>query len=189
MKRTRALVGLIFAFVALAATAAPSSAAPPPTFNAKFAAEQTLFRPCPPGVPTGALCFTGSDRSGTITSPPIPKEVAAREDYVGFVDVNHPILPAPVGCPPNANGTPPAFPDHNTVVLSTRAGRLFLTTDGVNCTTTGVDHGIWRVTGGTGVFTHARGSGTVVTQALGGTGAATDPINSMSTYTGLVTLR
>jgi hypothetical protein len=75
------------------------------------------------------------------------------------------------------------------VTLGTSAGRLFLTTDGTDCMSTGTDDGVWHALGGTGIFEGASGTGTVHTQAVGGTGTPADPIRSFSTYTGSLTLR
>jgi hypothetical protein len=187
MQRARGLMALTAALFLVATTALPSAAATTTTYSATFLQEQTVQRTCPPGVPAGAFCFTGSDHSGTGTSsPPVPPDIHATEDFAGFVDFSHPL---PNACLPGP-GSPSltGFPDHNVVTLGTYAGRLFLTTDGTDCMSTGTDDGTWHIIGGTGIFEGATGSGHVHTQAIGGTGAPNDPIRSMSTYSGTITL-
>src|SRR5947209_6285489 len=78
MHRRLVLVGVSLVLLA-SATAAPSSAAATGTYTATFPQEQTVFRPCPPGTPPGAICFTGSDHSGMGTSD--PPGGAATEDF------------------------------------------------------------------------------------------------------------
>ena len=189
MQRARVLVSWTLAVFAVATTATPSSAAASTPYTASFSQERTVQRTCPPGVPLGSFCFTGSDHSGTgASNPPIPTDIRATEDFAGFVDFTSPIADA---CAPKPGSTQrtPGFPDHNVVAIGTYAGRLFLTTDGVDCMSTGTDDGVWHAVGGTGIFKGARGMGTVHTQATGGTGSASDPIRSFSTYTGTLTLR
>jgi hypothetical protein len=178
-QRARVLLGLTIALCAVATTATTSVAATLTPYNANFPYETTVVRPCPPGFPPNALCFTGSDHSGSGTStPPIPTDTKATEDYAGFVDFDHPI---PNACGPNIAG----YPDHNVVAITTYAGRLFLTTDGINCPNSPVDNGVWHAFGGTGIFEGATGSGGVMTKV---TGATTTGFTSSSTYTGKLTL-
>lgn len=180
---------MVFAGVALmVATTATPSAAATQTDIAIFPLEQTVRRTCPQGLPAKAFCFTGSDRSGTGTlTPPMLPRTRATEGFAGFVDFSSPIASACEPIPHTPLRTP-GFPDHNVVSISTSAGDLFVTTNGVDCTSTGTDDGTWRVVGGTGRFRGASGGGTVHTQATGGTGIATDPILSASTYKGTVTI-
>ncbi len=174
MHRRLVLVGVSLVLLA-SATAAPSSAATSTPYSANFPKEQTVFRPCPPGTPPGAICFTGSDHSGMGTSD--PPGGAATEDFAGFVDTS-----SPGTCPNGSTG----FHDHNAVAIGTSAGKLFLTTSGLSCG--GMDTGTWQAVGGTGMFANASGGGMVQTQAGGGTGSQQDPIRSSSTYTGQLTL-
>ena len=178
-------LGLIVAGLAFATTVPLASAAEQTSYTATFLLEQTVQRTCPPGAPPKAFCFTGTDHSGSGTST--PPGGTATEDFAGFVDFTKPMADA---CAPNPGTTSrtPGFPDHNVVVIGTHAGKLFMTTAGVDCMSTGTDDGTWHVFGGTGMFEHATGTGTVHTQATGGTGTQSDPIRSFSTYTGSVTL-
>lgn len=112
----------------------------------------------------------------------LPPGSTATEDFAGFVDFSHAL---PGVCVGGATG----FPDHNVVTIGTRSGYLFLRTDGTDCMNTGTDDGTWVILGGTGIFSDASGTGHVHTQATGGTGTASDPITSLSTYTGTITLR
>lgn len=172
------------AFIA-AATAAPSLAAGSSPYKAVFPMEKTVQQSCPPGVPPGSFCFTGSDHSGLGTSR--PPGGTATEDFAGFVDFTKPIANACLPTPANPSTT--GFPDHNVVAIGTSRGRLFLRTDGTDCMSTGTDDGTWQILGGTGIFEGATGSGHVHTQATGGTGSPSNPITSFSTYTGTITLR
>src|SRR5260370_36061894 len=175
-------------FLVGAPTAAPSLAAPTSqSYTASFPMEKTFKRTCPAGFPAVDFCFTGSDHSGLGTST--PPGSTATEDFAGFVDFTSPIANACLTPPTFLLRTSPGFSDHNLVTLGTSQGRLFLRTDGTDCTTTGTDDGAWKVLGGTGVFEGATGSGTVHTQATGGDGSQGHPITSFSTYTGSVTLR
>jgi hypothetical protein len=159
-------------------TAAPSAAATTTPYSATFPQERTVQQTCPPGVPAGSFCFTGSDHSGLGTST--PPGSTATEDFAGFVDFS-----STGTCPDGTTG----FHDHNAVSIGTRSGNLFLTTEGLDCPSLGQDNGTWRVVGGTGIFEGASGSGTVHTQATGGTGTPSDPIRSFSAYSGTITLR
>src|SRR5438128_2330990 len=179
MHRRLVVAAWILALFAGLSTAAPSAANGTTPYSANFPNEETVFRPCPPGVPTGSICFTGSDHSGQGNST--PPGTTATEDFAGFVDLSR---ATPTPCPDGSTG----HPDHNIVAISTPAGRLFLTTDGTDCISTGHDHGVWQAHGGTGIFEGASGSGTVDTQAAGGMGTPSDPIRSSSTYTGTLTL-
>jgi hypothetical protein len=184
MQRGRVPMAWIVALFAALSTAAPSWA-DTTTYSASFPQEQTFQRTCPAGVPPGSFCFTGSDHSGMGTSS--PPGGSATEDFAGFVDFSSPIANA---CPPGPGpGGTTGFPDHNVVTIGTDAGNLFLTTNGVDCTSTGTDDGTWQARGGTGIFRGATGSGHVHTQATGGTGQPGDPIKSSSTYSGTLTLR
>jgi hypothetical protein len=182
MQRRRVVVAWMVALLAGVSTVAPSAAAT--SYSASFSQERTVQRgDCPQGIPPppSSFCFTGSDHSHTGTStPPVPTDQQAIEDFEGFVDFTQTRV-----CPDGTTG----FPDHNTVTISTYAGQLFLTTDGVDCPSTGTDDGVWNAQGGTGIFKGASGTGTVHTQATGGTGTRTDPIRSFSSYTGSLTLR
>jgi hypothetical protein len=178
-------LGLIIAGLAFATSVPLASAADQTAYTATFPNEQTIQRTCPHGAPQNAFCFTGTDHSGTGTST--PPGATATEDFAGFVDFTKPIADACAPTPGTTQRTP-GFPDHNVVVIGTHAGKLFLTTDGVDCMSTGTDDGTWHAFGGTGIFEHASGTGTVHTQATGGTGKPSDPITSMSWYTGRVTL-
>jgi hypothetical protein len=179
-------LGLIIAGLAFATTVPLASAAGQTSYTATFLQEKTIQRTCPRGAPPMAFCFTGSDHSGTGTSTPPGGK--ATEGFAGFVDFTKPIADA---CAPNPGSTQrtPGFPDHNVVVIGTQAGKIFLTTSGVDCMSTGTDDGSWQIFGGTGMFEDATGTGTVHTQATGGTGKPSDPITSFSTYSGTVTLR
>jgi hypothetical protein len=185
VRPARVGLGLIIAGLAFATTVPLASAADQTAYVATFPMEQTIQRTCPPGAPPNAFCFTGSDHSGLGTSTPPGGK--ATEDFAGFVDFTKPIADA---CAPNPGSTQrtPGFPDHNVVALGTQAGKIFMTTSGVDCMSTGTDDGTWRIFGGTGIFEDATGTGTVHTQATGGTGAPDKPITSFSTYTGTVTL-
>ena len=159
--------------------ATPSFADTTTPYSATFPMEVTTPRACPAGAPAGAFCFTGQDHSGLGTST--PPGGTAFEDFAGFVDLAHPI---PGACP----GGAPGFPDHNVVTITTSRGQLFLTTAGTACglgqpTTT--DNGTWQAHGGTGIFSGARGGGTVATV---GTPNPNGTINSASTYAGTLTL-
>jgi hypothetical protein len=121
------------------------------------------------------------------SSPPVPTDTHATEEFTGFLDLSRPI---PHACPPIPGTTlgTAGFPDHNLVTIGTTRGDLFLTTDGVDCVSTNTDDGVWHAMGGTGIFRGATGGGTVHTEAGLGTGTAVDPIPSASTYTGSLTL-
>lgn len=192
MHRARVLLALASASALVATTAAPSSAATTTTYTATFPLERTTQRTCPPGIPgnsNGAdFCFTGTDHSGTGTStPPIPTDTHATEDFAGYVDFNSPI---PNACLPGPGSTSlTGFPDHNIVTIGTDRGDIFMTTNGTDCMSTGTDDGTWNIIGGTGIFEGATGTGHVHTQATGGTGAPNDPITSFSAYSGTITLR
>jgi hypothetical protein len=181
MRNGRIALGLCAAgFAAAVLSAAPVAAADTTGYEANFPREQTIQRTCPPEVPAGSFCFTGSDHSGLGSS--VPGGAPATEDFAGFVDFSHPIAGA---CLAGATG----FPDHNAVTIGTPSGNLFLRTDGTDCANTGTDDGTWVALGGTGIFEGASGTGHVHTQATGGTGTSTDPITSFSNYTGTLTLR
>ncbi len=190
MQRGRLAFCLTLALVAAATTASPSSADMPTPYSASFPQELTVQTTCPPGVPPppASFCFTGSDHSGQGTSTPPGPNKPATEDFTGFVDFSSPIANA---CPPNPGSTTKTtgFPDHNRVTIGTNTGQLVLTTDGVDCMSTGTDDGVWQAVGGTGMFRNATGTGSVHTQATGGSGSATDPIRSASTYTGQLVLQ
>ena len=124
MQRARVLVSWTLAVFAVATTATPSSAAASTPYTASFSQERTVQRTCPPGVPLGSFCFTGSDHSGTGTSnPPIPTDIRATEDFAGFVDFTSPIADA---CAPKPGSTQrtPGFPDHNVVAAEVFAQRV-----------------------------------------------------------------
>jgi hypothetical protein len=178
-------LGLTIAGLAFATSVPLAWAAGQTAYTAAFPMEQTIQRTCPRGLPPNAFCFTGSDHSGLGTSTPPGGK--ATEDFAGFVDFTKPIADACAPTPGTTQRTP-GFPDHNVVVIGTQSGKLFLTTDGVDCMSTGTDDGTWRAFGGTGIFEHATGTGAVHTQATGGTGTPGDPIRSFSTYSGSVTL-
>src|SRR5690349_1464480 len=105
MQRGRVVVSLSAALLMVATAVAPSMAATPSPI-AYFPQEQTVQQTCPPGVPPGSFCFTGSDHSGLGTSTP-PGSTAA-EDFVGFVDFSHPIANAciPTAQNPSTTGYP-----------------------------------------------------------------------------------
>jgi len=137
---------------------------------------------CPPGAPTppAAFCFTGNG-VGTSDPPGGP----ALERYAGYVDFTRPIT-----CPDGSTG----FADHNNVTITTARGQIFLTTDGEACglgNPTGQihDEGVWNITGGSGIFRGATGSGRVVTDGQANPADPSAPITSQSTYTGTITLR
>jgi hypothetical protein len=176
MQRIRVSVMAFAGVMLMIATTATPSAAATQAYTVTFPKEQTVQRTCPRGAPAGAFCFTGSDRSNPRTT----------ESYAGVLDFSSPIANA---CPPTT-GTDrtPGYPDHNVVSIGTPGGDLFVTTDGVDCTSAGTDVGTWRVVGGTRRFQGASGGGTVSTQATGGAGTAADPIRSFSTYVGRLTL-
>jgi hypothetical protein len=185
MQRGRLAFCLALALFTVATTAAPSSADMPRAYSARFPHELTLQTSCPPGVlpPPSSFCFTGSDHSGEGTSTPPGPHRPATEDFTGFVDFTSPIANA---CPPNPGSTTPTagFPEHSKVTIGTTTGKLFMTTQGVDCISTGTDDASWQVVGGTRRFRDTAGTGTIHTQATGGTGTAADPIRSASTYSG-----
>jgi len=180
MRFRRLAVALGAAGLLASVSAAPSLAATTSPYSANFPQEKTIQRTCPPGIPAGAFCFTGSDHSGLGTST--PPGSTATEDFAGYVDFSQPL---PGACAGGATG----FPDHNVVSIGTSSGNLFMRTDGTDCMNTGTDDGTWVILGGTGVFSDASGTGHVHTQATGGTGTPTNPITSFSAYTGTITLR
>ncbi len=175
----RAIVlGLVFGLLAVGVGATPSLAATT-SFNATFT-ETTTPQACPPGVPAGAFCYTGSGTGPT--TPPVPTDLNGTENFAGFVD--------------RAMGSPTTrcAPDFNIVSIRTYAGTLFLTTQGSACPdptdptnpAKSVDNGTWRAFGGTGIFEGASGSGAVSTT---GTFVSPTKITSVSTYSGMLTLR
>lgn len=170
--RPRLRVLLVSAVVGLLATvsvATPGGAATP--FMASYPDEVTTPHACPPTAPAGAFCYTGVGHG--VTTPP---GSTGTEQFAGFVDQA------------NANPATHCAPDFNIVSISTSQGTLFLTTNGTACpttATTSVDHGTWQAWGGTGIFTDARGSGTVDTV---GTFQANGTITSSSTYAGTLVL-
>jgi hypothetical protein len=157
----------------VATTAAPTFAAKSVPYSASFPNESTFFTSCPTGTPPGAVCFSGSDHSGAGRSIP-PNNRPATEDFTGYIDTQHTCTG------PGGTGNP----DFNTVTISTQTGNIFLTTMG--CATQVTDDGTWTITGGTGQFAGATGSGTVHTQTTGG--APPGPIFSSSTYSGTIVL-
>jgi hypothetical protein len=180
MRFRRIAVALSGAGLLASVSAAPSLAATTSPYNANFPQEKTVQQTCPAGVPAGSFCFTGSDHSGLGTST--PPGSTATEDFAGFVDFSQTV---PGACLGGATG----FRDHNVVSIGTSSGNLFMRTDGIDCTNTGTDDGTWVILGGTGIFEGASGTGHVHTQATGGTGSPTNPITSVSTYDGTITLR
>jgi len=190
MQRARVLVAVSVAVVMAATMVTPSAAATTSPYSATFQQERTVQRTCPPGLPSNDFCFTGTDLSHTGTSsPPIPPDLHATEAFAGFVDFNSPQPNACPASPGSTQLTATGFPDHNVVTIGTYAGNIFMTTNGLDCMSTGTDDGTWQVIGGTGIFSGATGSGHVHTQATGGTGSPSNPITSFSTYTGTITLR
>ena len=184
MQRGRLLVSLGLVVFVTATTAAPASADKPTPYSASFPQELTVSTgsTCPPGAPPppASFCFVGSDHSGQGTSTPPGPTKPATEDFQGFVDFTQTTT-----CADGSTG----FRDHNTVTIGTNTGQLFLTTDGVDCPSFGTDDGVWRAVGGTGMFKNATGTGTVHTQATGGSGSPSDPIRSASTYSGQLVLQ
>lgn len=175
----RAALGVLFAVSAMVATVAPSAAAQTTPYFAAFPREVTTPTACNPPSQTH-FCYTGQDHSGLGTS--VPPGGPATEDFTGFVD-----FASPGVCPDGSTG----FHDTNTVTITTRAGKLLLTTNGLACglgQPISTDQGTWTATGGTGIFTGATGSGNVAT-----VGTAPNPttgqISSASLYTGNLTLQ
>ena len=158
-------------------TATPSAAATQTSYSASFPQEQTVQQNCPPGVPPGSFCFAGSDNSGSGTST--PPGGSATESFAGFVDFS-----STGTCPDGTTG----FRDRNAVTIGTSAGQLVVTTDGLDCPSLGTEDGTWQVVRGTGIFGGATGSGTVRSQSTGGAATQTNPIRSLSTYSGTLTL-
>src|SRR3954451_22020781 len=114
MRGGRIALGLCSAGFAAIVTAAPARAATTTFYTANFPQERTILRTCPPQVPEGAMCFTGSDHSRLGTS--VPGGAPASEDFAGFVDTSSPI---PNACVPTAtNPLTTGFPDHNVVTIS-----------------------------------------------------------------------
>lgn len=170
----RAVLGVVFAITMMVATAVPSAAAQTTSYFAAFPTEVTT----PTSQTPPSFSFTGHSDLGTSVPPGGP----ATEDFAGTVDFT-----SPGTCPDGTMG----FHDHNTVTITTRAGHLLLTTDGLACglgQPTSTDTGTWHATGGDGIFTGASGSGTVST-----VGTAPDPtthqIRSATVYTGQLTLQ
>ena len=131
--------------------------------------EKTTFRPCPAGLPAGAICFTGVGHG-----PTVPPGGIGTESYAGYIDPNTLLN----GCPV----------DHNAVAISTSRGTLFLTTTGSGSAPAchGPDVGTWQAVGGTGIFAGASGGGTVQTAILGANSDGT--IDSSTTYLGTLNL-
>src|SRR5579884_508027 len=149
-----ALASLVLAVAAVGTTAAPSLAATGTlqvTFN-----ETTTPRTCPPGVPAGSFCYTGTG-TGTLISPAIG---TATEYFVGYA-LNG-------GC----------GPDHNVATLVTSRGDIFVVANGNTCG--GVDQETYTVVGGTGMFQGASGTGSILGIETGLNPNGT--ISSHSTY-------
>jgi hypothetical protein len=175
-------LAFVIGLTSIAGGATPIAAQTSTPFNAWFN-EVTTFRPCPPGVPAGATCFTGHG-DGEATPP----GGDADEDYAGFVDNSQ--RDPQTGC----------APDSNAVAITTSQGRLFLTTRGRGCPTGPPDpqgrvpvndRGTWTAHGGTGIFRGATGSGTVETNGWISLNPDGSPrsAESHSVYTGQLFLR
>jgi hypothetical protein len=163
------LVGATAALLlALAMAAFPALAAPSAswaTFN-----ETTTFRKCPPGLPSGAQCYTGIGH-GPVTPAGDPN---ATEYFAGYVVFDP---------------TTGAGPDYNLVQIVTRRGTLYLTTQGFAQATgplTSVENGTWTARGGTEIFEGASGSGPVST--VGTINPSSGTISSLTNYGGTLNL-
>ena len=175
----RGVLSVLFAASAIVATVVPSAAAEATPYFAAFLKEVTTPTACNPTATTH-FCYTGQDHSGLGTS--FPPDGSATEDFSGFVD-----FASPAACPDGTTG----FRDTNTVTITTHAGQLFLTTNGVACglgKPVSTDQGTWTARGGTGIFKEATGSGNVVTVGTP-PNPTTGQISSASVYSGHLSLR
>lgn len=169
-RRRIGVSSVALAMLSLTLGSGPALAATSP-FSATFK-ETTTFRPCPAGVPAGAMCYTGVGHGPT--TPPVPPDPNATENFAGFV-----VFSASTGC----------GPDYNAVTITTYAGTLFLTTQGIACATgpaSSVENGTWTAHGGTGIFEDASGSGPVTSV---GTFNPDGTVSSTTTYAGMLNLQ
>lgn len=143
----------------------PAYAAGTTPFQANFA-EQTSFVACPPGVPSGARCFSGHGTGAAVPGG------TATESFVGFVNAAA------------ANPLTGCAPDYSFVTIATQSGTLYLAASGTSCQTgptTAVDTETFQAIGGTGTFEGARGTGSVSTA---GTFNPNGTVSSTTSYTG-----
>jgi hypothetical protein len=161
-------LSLVLGLIVIGMGALPALAAATP-FHVTYPDEVTTQRPCPPGFPAGAFCFTGVGHGMPLVGT---TKIDSTESYAGFVDftTHDPVT----GCPV----------DRNAVSITTSSGTLFLTTRGASCPP--FDNGTWEAVGGTGIFEGATGSGTVTTVSTGVNPDKT--IASKSTYDGTLNL-
>ena len=123
----------------------------------------------PVACPAGTLCANALGRGNAAGMG------NTTETSLGIVDLAR--WSSETGCAPEAA---------TTTLMAANGDQLFLTTNGAFCQTgptTAVDSGTYQVTGGTGRFAGARGSGAYVTQA-----SMTDG-TSVTTMNGNLTLR
>ena len=167
MRGRSAFVGLAAALLAVGAATIPALAAPQTISFTLSGSDTTYPTACPPSLPAGSFCGTGtgnlSGTFGTVT------EQFASVVLFGVVDKN--------GC----------NPDSSVVTLTTSSGQIFVTTQGAFCQATGVDTEQFTITGGTGAFAGASGSGTIIANPTGPT--AGGGLGATETYTGTITVR
>lgn len=167
--RRAALLGPVLGILMIGAPAIPALAATPTTFQANFV-EQTSFVACPPGVPSGAECFSGQGTGSAVPGGP------ATESFIGFVNAAA------------ANPITHCAPDYSAASIATASGTLYLVANGTSCPTgltSAVDTETFQAAGGTGIFDRARGSGSVNTV---GTFNPNGTVSSTTSYTGTLIL-
>jgi hypothetical protein len=135
--------------------------------------EQFAMSACPSGTPATIACVTVTGRGELSHLGKTAETVAATINLAG-------ISPATHCAPDQAKAT----------FTAANGDRLFVTTNGSSCPTgpgTGVDAGRYEITGGTGRFAGASGSGTYTTDAA--YAADMQSGTSITTYTGTLDTR